>query len=309
MDSSSSTRLKPAIRNSYRNPVIDRDFPDPSIIRALDGYYYSYATQYLCGELTENVPGARSEDLIHWEFLGDTMPTKPSWASSTQDFWAPHVMEDRGIYYLYYSAAQDSGEGMAIGAATATSPRGPFRDSGHPLVGGAGFEHIDPMAFDDPKTGKRLLYWGSGFQPIKVREMAEDRLHFAPGKILHPVSDMPFENLIEGPFVVFRNGYYYLFYSGDNCWKGSAYAIMVARSRSAFGPFEKLAEVTRKADSAILRYSEHWHAPGQNSIITDRAGTDWLIYHAVDPLMPYTPETGGDGLGRADTARASLHIT
>jgi arabinan endo-1,5-alpha-L-arabinosidase len=43
-------------------------------------------------------------------------------------------------------------------------------------VGGPSFEHIDPMAFDDPQTGKKLLYWGSGFRPIKVRELAKDRL-------------------------------------------------------------------------------------------------------------------------------------
>ena len=279
----------------YRNPVIDRDFPDPSVIRASDGYYYGYATQYLSDELTENVPGARSKDLIHWELLGDTMPIKPTWASGTQDFWAPHVLEDGGIYYLYYSAAQDSSGGMAIGVATATDPEGPFEDSGQPLISGTSFEHIDPMAFDDPQPGKKLLYWGSGFQPIKVRELAEDRLQFAPGscvqEILHPSSEIPFENLIEGPFVIVRNGYYYLFYSGDNCWTGSTYAVMVARATNAFGPFEKMAEVTGKADSTILRYSDHWHAPGQNSIITDRAGTDWLVYHAVDSKMLCNPGT------------------
>ncbi|HSH81522.1 MAG TPA: glycoside hydrolase family 43 protein [Herpetosiphonaceae bacterium] len=281
--------------NLYRNPVIDRDFPDPSVVLAHDGYYYCYATQYLTPERAENVPGARSKDLIHWEVLPDAMPTKPVWASSTQDFWAPHVIEDGGAYYLYFSAALDSGEGMAIGVATATDPRGPFIDSGQFLAGGPSFEHIDPMAFDDPQTGKKLLYWGSGFKPIKVRELAEDRLRFAPGsvthEILHPSPHLPFENLIEGAFVVFRNGYYYLFYSGDNCWECSTYTVMVARSTSAFGPFEKLADVTGKADSTILRFSDHWHAPGQNSIITDRAGNDWLVYHAVDPNVPYNPGT------------------
>jgi arabinan endo-1,5-alpha-L-arabinosidase len=213
------------------------------------------------------------------------MPVKPTWASRTQDFWAPHVIADNGIYYLYFSAALDSGEGMAVGVATATDPAGPFTDSGQPLIGGHGFEHIDPMAFDDPHTGKKFLYWGSGFQPIKVRELDDDRLHFAPGsvchEILHPSRVHPFENLIEGAFVIFRNGYYYLFYSGDNCWESCTYAVMVARATSAVGPFIKKAELTGSADSTILRHSHRWHAPGQNSIITDGAGTDWLVYHAV----------------------------
>ena len=199
------------MNNSYRNPIIDRDFPDPYVFLASDGYYYSYATQYIGAEVTENIPGARSEDLVHWELIGDTMPIKPSWASRTQDFWAPHVLQDGGTYYLYYSAAQDTGEGMAIGVATASDPAGPFIDSGQPLIGGPTFEHIDPMPFDDPATGKKLLYWGSACKSIKVREMADDRLHFAPDsvtrEVLHCAPDIPFESLIEGTFVVVRNGY------------------------------------------------------------------------------------------------------
>ncbi len=66
---------------------------------------------------------------------------------------------------------------------------------------------------------------------------------------------------------------------------------MVARSSNVFGPFEKRADVTGNVDSAIIRWSEHWHAPGQNAIITDRAGTDWLVYHAVDPQLPFNPGT------------------
>ena len=290
-----SVSLQSARKNLYRNPVIDRDFPDPFVIRAPDGRFYAYATQYLGSDIVANIPGAYSTDLVHWELLPDTMPIKPTWASNTRDFWAPHVLGDGGVYYLYFSAALDSGEGMAVGVATATDPGGPFIDSGQPLIGGTSFENIDPMAFDDPQTGKQLLYWGSGHKAIKVRELAGDRLHFAPGsisyEILHPSPDIPHENLIEGTFVIFRDGYYYLFYSGDDCWKYSTYAVMVARSTDAFGPFEKLAAVTGEADSVILRHSDRWHAPGQNSIIADCAGTDWMIYHAVDPQMPFTPGT------------------
>ena len=30
---------------TYENPVLDADFPDPSVIRAPEGFYYGYATQ------------------------------------------------------------------------------------------------------------------------------------------------------------------------------------------------------------------------------------------------------------------------
>src|SRR5205085_10131726 len=88
---------------SYRNPVIDSDFPDPSALRAPDGFYYVYATQGESGGRMLNIQLARSSDLVHWTRLGDALPVKPTWASRTQDFWAPHVIRHGDTYYLYYS--------------------------------------------------------------------------------------------------------------------------------------------------------------------------------------------------------------
>ena len=142
---------------------------------------------------------------------------------------------------------------------------------------------------DDPATGKRLLYWGSGFQPIKVQELGPDRLSFAPGSkpidVVPVVKDDPneYERLVEGAWVIHRGGWYYLFYSGNNCCgKDAHYAVLVARSRSATGPFQKFATATGAPTSAILEKRGLWFAPGHNSTITDAAGRDWIVYHAVD---------------------------
>ena len=70
------------------------------------------------------------------------------------------------MYFLYYSGESDSKEGKCLGVAVSKSPIGPFVDNGEPLLCGSGFINIDPMAFDDPKTGKKLLYWGSGFEGL-----------------------------------------------------------------------------------------------------------------------------------------------
>jgi arabinan endo-1,5-alpha-L-arabinosidase len=155
------------------------------------------------------------------------------------------------------------------------------------------------MAFDDPATGKRLLYWGSGFRPIKVQELATDRTSFAPGSepidLISPRPGPGYQRLVEGAWVVRRDGWYYLFYSGDNCCGDEAhYAVMVARSRSATGPFRSLGEVKRRSESTILVRGEQWNAPGHNSIVTDAAGEDWTFYHAIDPAKPKNEDAGGD---------------
>ena len=85
----------------FANPVIDTDFPDPAILKASDGFYYVYATQTERDGEWINLQVARSSDLVRWELLGDALPAKPGWASRTQDFWAPHVAEHDGRYFLY----------------------------------------------------------------------------------------------------------------------------------------------------------------------------------------------------------------
>ena len=283
-------------RATYVNPVLDADFPDPAVIQAPDGYYYAYATQTLHDGQWINIQVARSTDLVRWQHLGDALPEKPSWARETQDFWAPSVIFDGSIYFMYYSATPDvchePERGHCLAIATSSSPAGPFVDMGMPLLLGMGFEYIDPMAFDDPVTGKRLLYWGSGFQPIKVQELAEDRLSFAPGS--EPIDLVwpnrvkgAFPRLVEAAWVIRHEDYYYLFYSGDNCCGPDAdYGVMVARSHSATGPFETLEEARSVPHSLMLFKCERWLAPGHNCIVTDKAGQVWIIYHAIDVNRP-----------------------
>jgi arabinan endo-1,5-alpha-L-arabinosidase len=284
-----------APRSEFAEPVIDADFPDPAVLKARDGFYYVYATQTEREGKWVNIQAARSRDLRHWELLGDALPAKPGWASKTQDFWAPHVSEAVGRFYMYYSAKPDAAladkeRGLCLAVATAERPEGPFTDLGRPLECGSGFVNIDPMIFEDPATGKTLLYWGSGFEAIRVRELGADRVSFAAGsntvELVRPIkTDDPshYQRLVEGAWVVRRGGYYYLFYSGDNCCgKGAHYAVLVARSRSATGPFETLAEATGAKNSVILEADARWIAPGHNSIATDAKGRDWILYHAVD---------------------------
>lgn len=291
--------LAPPVASAPERPALDRDFPDPAVLRAPDGLYYAYATQGDAegngGGGMRNIQLARSADLANWEPLGDALPVKPVWASRTQDFWAPHVVRAEGRYLMYYSAKpdaalEDPAQGLCLAVATAASPEGPFIDIGRPLLCGEGFVNIDPMAFDDPATGKRLLYWGSGFGPIKVQELGADRVSFAPGSVpvplvaVDPADDSAnYQRLVEGAWVVLRDGWYYLFYSGDNCCGPKAhYALMVARSRSATGPFATLAQETGAASSVILAADARWNAPGHNAVIAAPDGSDRVLYHAVD---------------------------
>ena len=169
---------------------------------------------------------------------------------------------------------------------------------GHPLQCGPGFVNIDPMAFDDPATGKHLLYWGSGFEPIKVQELGPDRLSFAPGQRAEgsrlaqprqgrlPGAD---RRHLGGPprrlLLSLLFGRQLLRAQGQLCGDGRALTQRDGTVRDARAS-------DRQAASIVLEKRGLWFAPGHNSVVTDAAGQDWMVYHAVDCAVPR--EKAGD---------------
>ena len=280
----------------YRNVVYDQDFPDPAVIK-VNGTYWAYATQTFLGSGQRiNIQRASSTDLVHWTYQSDALPLKPSWSTQVWNFWAPHVVyaAEQNRYLMYYSADSTSDPAkhfMCIGIATASVIEGTFTDTGTPLACGNDFWHIDPMAFDDPVSGKHYLYWGSDRQPIAVQELDADRVHFAagstPAMVIQPGS-AAYEALVEGPWVIKRGDWYYLFYSGNDCCSlpNPHYAVLVARSTSPTGPFQKRGDALGTGNSTILTGDDVFRGPGHNAIVTDSKGDDWIVYHAVDPNKP-----------------------
>ena len=191
----------------YTNPVIDDNFPDPTIIRAADGWYYAYGTQTKRAGVIINLQVARSADLVSWEYLGEGLPAKARLGHRQPENLGPaRERARRALLPLLLGPARRQPTTSAWPWPWPMRPPARLCDSGRPLLAGPGFTCIDPMAFDDPATGQRLLYWGSGFGPIWVRELADDRLGFAPGSVAAgrwctpAVSDDPadYHRLMEG---------------------------------------------------------------------------------------------------------------
>jgi arabinan endo-1,5-alpha-L-arabinosidase len=178
--------------------------------------------------------------------------------------------------------------------AVADSPEGPFTDVGAPLHCGPTTSDIDPAAFHDPAGRGWYCYWGSGGD-IVVQELGADLRSFAAGSrprlLLRGWSaepKLPFEHGIEGPFMVERDGWYHLWYSGDRTWTyPPRYATMVARGRAPDGPFER---GPNGSSHVVLRDNGRWRGPGHNSVLRDDAGDDWVVYHAIDSRRPWLSE-------------------
>jgi arabinan endo-1,5-alpha-L-arabinosidase len=285
---------------TYQNPVLDRDFPDPTVIRASDGWYYAYATQ--TPEPPTNVQAARSRDLVRWDYLGEVLPELPPWARRSRACWAPDVVEHDGRFVLFVSVTADgrSPEELCLATAVADAPGGPFTATPAPLYEGPARTDIDLQTFRDPASGRWYGYWGSAGDIVGC-PLADDLLGFAPGStptlLLRGWSARtrrPYEHGIEGPFVTHDDGWYFLFYSGDTCCEDPpSYAVMAARARHPLGPFERYGDAHGIASSAIIEANATWLGPGHNSVIADAGGGHWIAYHAVDPRPGRRHRPGG----------------
>ena len=150
---------------------------------------------------------------------------------------------------MVYFTAGDSADKLNCGVAVAVSqdPFGRYEDIGKPLVvdesGLAGA--LDPHYFKDPLTKKHYLLWKEDnplalqTSVINIRELNKDGKSFKgdPKTVLR--SDLSEERLVvEAPWMMYKDGYYYLFYS-SGWFNESKYHMRVAKGKSVKGPFIK----------------------------------------------------------------------
>jgi arabinan endo-1,5-alpha-L-arabinosidase len=276
---------KPATgkEDKYSNPVINRSLPDPTIIKAQDGYFYLYAT-----EDTRNTPIYKSKDLTGWTFAGTafTDATRPSFEPAG-GLWAPDINYINGKYVLYYSMSVWGGEWTCgIGAAVADKPEGTFTNKGK-LFRSNEIEvqnSIDPFYIED--GSKKYLFWGS-FHGIYVIELSEDGLSLKEGTGKKQIAGTAFE----GTYIHKRGNYYYLFASIGTCCEGinSTYKLVAGRSQSLFGPYlDKTGkDMMNNGYSLVIGSNKRFVGNGHCSeIVQDDAGNDWIFYHGVDVNKP-----------------------
>lgn len=300
---------------TYTNPV-SRDFADtfadPAVIKAKDGWWYAYGTTDPLreGERTRHlIPTARSADLVNWTYVGDafTESTLPAWAAPDAALWAPDIRYLDGTYYLYYVVTQttvtDEPNDNAIGVATAPTPTGPWTDSGEPVVGPRRGDSGNPGDFKwtfDPSQftdidGTRYLYYGSYYGGIFVTELNDDAT-----RAVGTPTMVAIDNRYEGAYVVRHGRWYYLFASEANCCAGptTGYTVFAGRSASPLGPFvdrDGISLVTSRVGGTIVvtPNGNTWVGTGHNAVVTDLAGQDWFVYHAIDRRDPFLDEPFG----------------
>lgn len=272
--------------NSFKNPVLNVDMPDPSVIKGDDGYYYLYAT----GESIY-----RSTDLVNWTFVRTAFQGKshPDFVDGAGNYWAPCITKQGDQYVLYFALSAWGGQSTAsIGVATASSPTGPFDIVGNGKLftsSEIGVQNsIDPNYIEI--DGHKYIMWGS-WHGIWMVELNSDGLSVKDLNVKTQIAGTAFE----APYIYKHGNYYYLFCSIGACCEGenSTYKTVYGRSTSPFGPYVNKSggRMLDNNYNILLESNEAFVGPGHNSrIIEDDNDETWMFYHAY--------ERGNAGMGR-----------
>ena len=259
-----------ASEKTYSNPVLVETYSiarpeparytgtlgigDPAVI-SYGGKYYLYPT----GD-NHSYSVYISDDLVHWS-KGPKV-----FQSSETGVWAPDVFfsRDDGMFYLYYTV------NGRIGVASADRPDGVFRDRGSLISNG-----IDAHMFRDDDGSYFLYYARYPEFAIFVQPMATPlRKKGEPVRVISPAAawEMTEVPVTEAPWMLKYQGVYYLIYSGGSA-DTEHYAIGYATARNPAGPF------TKHRGNPIIRKEGGVLGPGHASVVQDREGKFWMVYH------------------------------
>ena len=255
--------------NTYVNPVLPGDHPDPTLLRVGDDFYH-------CGSSFHFLPFMpiyHSKDLVHWEVIGRVLP--PSKAGFVSDrpssgTWQGAITYFYDSYWIYFSSG---GQWFC----KASSPAGPWSDpvqvKTNPKTGPLGYDNS--IFVDD--NGKPYMVTKNGQKVNRLQALGRD------GQLADSVINLDWINAklqyswAEGPVMCKRNGYYFYFPAGDV--SGGQYVLRTKELTADSTKWERLGNFFKPETDPNVGY----HRPNHMSAPVQLAdGTWWTIAQSYE---------------------------
>ncbi len=214
----------PSENARYKNPLLESIvIADPTVLFH-EGTYYMFTTgSFVC---------RTSKDLINWKDAGSVAQSAGLYG--TKYFGGAGIYERGGKFYMLYTSHRTESSGLSVFYATSDNVLGPYEQKGtmeeHILL--SKNSPAGSFLFNDPVSGKDILYFyrtdpgvGNVLYAINVsvengKIILKDK---EPVKLTEPNQawEMKKENgvstpVCERPNVLYREGYYYVFYAGSH---------------------------------------------------------------------------------------------
>lgn len=270
-----------ALEEAYKNPIRHGMFPDPSIVRVGDDYYMvnSSFIYFPC------IPVSHSRDLVNWKIIGYAI-TNPEWAAldgleGGRGYWAPDISYHNGEFYITatYRLNDDKTVYRRQIVVHSPKPEGPYS---RPAI--IDEDGIDPSLFWEDDRCYMLLNRGARILPLDSTASKQT----GPATLLYYGSN---KRASEGPHLLKKDGYYYLFEAEGGT--GIGHMETVSRATSLMGVYEPCPYnpiLRQKDDGAGIRRCGH------GKPVSTPDGRWYMVY--LCGRMIYDEEFGMTVLGR-----------
>lgn len=260
--------------------VVDPTIPraDPAITWDPQSHVYRlYATETWLA----HIPEWQAEKVTGpWRYVGDALPTLPTWNGAPFSTWAPEVQEVDGVWTLWASTADPNGN-LCLFRATAHRAAGPFTVDPRRVPCDTGLNgDIDPsMALvagqwwlldktNGNAVGKPTTFF--------AQRLARDGLPAGPRTALL-TSDQPWEQgMIEAPNLIRNpaNGQWWLIFSAGSVDPANpTYQIYAVPCDGPTGP----CLIGNVVD--LVSHNAQGVAPGEEFAFDDASGQGWMAYN------------------------------
>ena len=278
---------------TIRNPILRGLNPDPSVVRVGEDYYIATST-------FEWFPGVQihhSRDLGNWRLVSRPLrrPNQLDMRGNPDScgIWAPDLSYADGRFHLIYTDVKRYGR-TTVDGAVGTSFRdfhnywvwcdridGDWSDPVH--LNSSGF---DPALFHDEDGRSWLLNMLWDHRPGRRRfaGVLLQEMDLTTGQLVgarHLIFEGTPLGFTEGPHLYKRDGWYHLLVAEGGTERN--HAVVMARSRSLFGPYEV------HPDDLVLTSSGKANAPlaraGHGDLLETPSGETWMVYLCGRPLQ------------------------
>ena len=263
----------------YRNPILFADYSDPDVIRVGDRYFMTASSFHF----SPGLPLLESRDLVHWTLIGHALPKlsfDPKYdlpgplgfsdGSERARFfaemghrysagvWAPAIRHHKGRFYIYFPTPTEG-----IFMVSAKQPEGPWTA---PVAVMAEPKLEDPCPFWDDDGKAYLIHSRVGAGPLILHRMSGDGTRVLDaGKVI--VEDPVNLPVLEGPKLLKRNGWYYIFAPYGGVEKGPQAML---RSKNIYGPYE--------FRTVLAQGNTQVQAPHQGGYVETPKGEGWFLH-------------------------------
>ena len=256
---------------TYKNPVVNADFPDIDLLRVGDTYYMMTTSMY-------HFPGAtilKSYDLVNWEFCAnplqkiddnDAYNLLNGKHHYSQGQWATSLTYHDGRFYLYFICYGRNGvDNTQQILLTTDDPEGSWKMAKMP-------DHYydSGWLFDDGENGDGNLYVACGIGDIWVNQLDASTLTKKDSKRV-----LSLGNGLEGCRMYHIGDYYYIYAT----YGGTEGSQTIFRSKKPMGPYEE--------HEGRIFANQHIH---QGALVQTQTGEWWtIIFKDAGPIgrIPY----------------------